>query len=116
MVLRKPSHAETSLLEILVGEDFLGAAALREQLRDLLVETIDADGSLRLEPTILEPANVGTHIPVEVEIAGSDGVSTFALLHVQSGLLAELEVYREDGSDAQINEPFEGKGIRVIVH
>ena len=98
----------------MLDANFPGAAELRSQMVDLCVETVDSDGSVRLEPSRRVSANVSAHIPVEMELPGDDGISTFALLHVQAGLLAELEIYREDGSRTAVKEPL-GQFL-VVVH
>lgn len=40
-------------------------------------------------------------IPVEAELPDNDGVSIHVLLHVVNGLLAELEIYKDDLSPIQ---------------
>ena len=94
--LRPPSASEKRLLQRLLTFDFDGAAGLSPQLRILLVEPIDRDGSLRLHPVDATPVPVARRVPVEATYADADGVVVHVLIHVIEGLLSELEVYRED--------------------
>lgn len=100
--LRPPSASEKQLLQRLLTLDFDGAEALSQQLRMLLVEPIDRDGSLRLHPVDATPVSVARRIPVEATYADADGVVVHVLIHVIEGMLNELEVYREDSGGVLI--------------
>jgi hypothetical protein len=77
---------------------------LAGQLDGLSVKPIDAEGSLSLKPgPVAAPAQVKDRIVSEGyysdEDAGlSEGAHVNVLLHVVKGLLAELEIYKDDGS------------------
>lgn len=75
---------------------------LRNQLANLFVEPIDADGSLRLCPKDPKPAGVSRRIPVEATYADTDGVLVHLLIHVIGGVLDELEIYREDSATVML--------------
>jgi hypothetical protein len=97
--LRNPTLAETKLLERLLREDFPGRKEITKQLEKCLVRTIDNEGSLELKPSEgAESAAVEKRIPVEAEGADTDGVHVHFLLHVVSGYVRELEVYKDDAS------------------
>jgi hypothetical protein len=85
-----------NLLVRLLSVDFKGAEVLTGQVRNILVETIDSNGSLRLLPTRPRAADVSRRVPVEAAYADQDGVLVHVLLHVLDGVLNELEIYRED--------------------
>lgn len=93
---REPQRAEKELLWKLLQEDFPGVSELREQLAQTFVSPIDENGSLSLATTWRYPAAVSNRIPVEASYIDSDGVEVYVLLHVVSGYLDELEVYRAD--------------------
>ncbi len=93
---RQPTGPELSLLTGLISSGFQGAVELMEQLATARVAPIDADGSLRLQPTTGTLAPVRRRIPVEATYADDDGVSVHVLIHVIDGLLDQLEIYRED--------------------
>ena len=82
----------------LLSASFQGRDALRQQLRDVLVEKIDDEGSLRLRTGAGPKASVLHRVPLEAEAVDSDGVALHVLLHVVDGRLNELEIYREDGA------------------
>ena len=94
--LRVPTTDERQLIARLLAANFTGAAELRPQLSVTLVDSIDDDGSLRLNPEGASPADVSRRIPVEASYPDADGMTVHVLLHVIDGLLDELEVFRED--------------------
>ena len=94
---------EASLLELLLGQDFFGVAALRLQAFDpaTRVRTLDEDGSIAFQIAgHLPVAEVLERVPVEVTSppGGSPGEHVHGLLHVIDGLLSELEIYADDGA------------------
>jgi hypothetical protein len=104
----RPPHAlEFALIEKLLSVDFQGAIELRQQLQGATVRTIDAEGSLEFKLQPLRPhAKVKGRIPVEGQYW--DGSSydpanilrplVHLLIHVKSGYLLELEIYKDDGT------------------
>lgn len=65
---------------------------------------IDVEGSLELVPAQGAPrAAVEDRVPVEAEIPDNDGINVRVLLHVVDGLLAELEIYKDDLTPIQIS-------------
>ncbi len=94
--LRAPTNDERELIARLLAADFAGAPELRLQLSTTLVDSIDDDGSLGLNPEGASLAEVDHRIPVEATYPDADGMTVHVLIHVIDGLLDELEVYRED--------------------
>lgn len=92
---RAPSPHERSMVMALLRDEFPGRQALLEQIPDLAVAPIDAEGSLRLEVTG-QRAEVKVRVSVEAMFEDVDGVTIHVLLHVVDGLMTELEVYKED--------------------
>lgn len=97
-------------LDVLLRKGFSAREQLLGQLEGLAVTPVGDDGSLLLQPSRGEPAQVEQRIPVEAEYLDEDGVVVHVLLHVVDGFLRELEVYREDGRpvhtaacDAELN-------------
>lgn len=111
---RPLTGSEKALVDRLLREDFDGNRELARQIEHCRVVQVDSEGSLRFE---LEgspsPASVSRRIPVEGEVADSDGVMVNVLLHVVNGLLVELEIYKEDGSP--INRMPRADNIAVMV-
>ena len=62
------------------------------------MRVIDEYGSLRFDVKTDIKAPVIKRIPVEAETEDADGVPIHLLLHVVDGKVAELEVYKDDGS------------------
>ncbi len=94
---------EASLLELLLGQDFFGVAALRQQAFDpaTRVRTLDEEGSIAFQIAgHLPVAEVLERVPVEVRSPpdGNPGVHVHGLLHVIDGLVSELEICADDGA------------------
>jgi hypothetical protein len=74
------------------------------QLDGLSVKTIDQEGSLSLRPSYSAvPAEVQQRVVTEgyysdEDTSSSEGPRVNVLLHVVEGRLAELEIYKDDGS------------------
>jgi hypothetical protein len=99
-----PSGAEWALLHKLLEKDFLGRDRLLVQLDGLLVKTIDKEGSfsIMINP-LAAPAEVKDRVVAEAYYSDADpgsneGPQVHVLLHVVKGKLAEIEVYKDDGS------------------
>ena len=101
---RSPNAIESALLRRLLEKDFSGRDGLLKQLDGLLVETIDQAGSLSLRPIPLAAAvEVQQRVIAEGHYSdedngSSEGPLVHLLLHVANGRLAELEIYKDDGS------------------
>jgi hypothetical protein len=93
---RRIHRAELRLLERFLAREFAGNVELREQLHNVVVADIDADGSLGLATRSATPAVVNRRIPVEASYLDRDGGRVHLLLHVVDGYLDEFEVFRED--------------------
>lgn len=97
---RAASEHETALLEKLLAADFLGADSLRVQQATMLVSEIPEEprnGSLELHPRPNSKALAITkRVPVEAQGTDVDGVPFHVLLFVVDGLMAELQIFRED--------------------
>jgi uncharacterized protein DUF6984 len=98
---------ERRLLETILEEGESGLrSALLNQADSAQVTWVESRG----QPAILfsvpasSPRASSSGIVAELERVDRDGVRIHMLLHVSEGLLAELEVYREDG-DAVIDLP-----------
>ncbi len=65
------------------------------------VRELDENGSLEFGPSAEVRAEVARRIPVEAELADSDGSMIHVLLHVVDGFAKELEIYREDSGRVQ---------------
>jgi hypothetical protein len=89
---------ERALLERLLSVEFPGRDELRRQLNVVTARSTDVQGilSLNVDPNLA--ANVKCRIPAEGECADTDGVMIHVLLHVVDGRMAELEIYKNDGS------------------
>jgi Domain of unknown function (DUF6984) len=98
---RAPTAEERALLARLLSAGGEGFEGLRCQLEHTMVESLDADGGLRLYPESASPAQVPRRIPVEASYPDSDGVMVHVLLHVLDGFVNELEVFREDSLPVQ---------------
>jgi hypothetical protein len=94
---RHPTEAERRVLEALLTADFPGQKQLLKQLSGLAVRQVDENGSLELVPSSdAGRAVVERRIPVEAELNDRDEIAIHVLLHVMDGLIAELEIYRDD--------------------
>lgn len=98
---RKPTREERSLLERLLEPAFPGRDELAPMIRNILVRTIDHDGSLELRSEVSGQASVVKRIPVEAEATEASGLRIHALLHVVGGRPVELEIYKDDGSTVE---------------
>jgi hypothetical protein len=111
---RSLSGGEKAVLAKLLGADFPGNLALREQLPRLRARKIDGDGSLSLLAAHSAiPAEVACRIPVEAELEDVDGMTIHVLLHIMEGLMSELEIYRDDSSP--VKRGIEPDDLRLIV-
>ena len=101
---RPLSDPELEVVEMLVREEFPGAGALREQLHGLRVAArCDTCSSVVFKTTGVPRADVRERVPVEAHEAGPWYAGrVHVLLHVVDGALDELEVFREDGSLADV--------------
>lgn len=88
------------LLNRLLSVDFPGRAELVRQ-----AEAVRVTNTGGATPTLVfavaadaVPASVVRRVPVEAIATDSDGMRIHLLLHVVSGLLAEIEAFREDGN------------------
>ncbi|SDJ37867.1 hypothetical protein SAMN05444157_3080 [Frankineae bacterium MT45] len=93
---RPATQVEGAVLAALLGVSFAGRAELLDQIADLTVRRVDANGSLQLRGSGVPKAPVDRRVPVEAEFLDSDGMPVHLLLHVIDGALSELEIYRED--------------------
>ena len=64
---RRPSRAEERIIQLLLGSEFPGALALREQISKALVRRINVDGSLEISGADGPDAAVVRRVPVEAE-------------------------------------------------
>lgn len=102
------------LAKLLDGADFQGCREIQDQVSATLACTIDENRSLKLRPGREAPsAHVAKRIPVEAEAEDSDGTTIHFLLHVLSGYIEELEIFKDDGS--QILSWPESEDLRVLV-
>lgn len=87
------------LLEKLLDHEFPGRDELRGQLGSVSAKQVCKDGTLSLQVSSGQPAVVKHRVPTEGSCPDSDGVMIHVLLHVVSGMMDELEMFKEDGSD-----------------
>ena len=92
---------EQRLLAQLVAAEFPGRKEISEQVGNCLVKTIDREGSFAVQVQTTTLAPVEKRVPVEAEAKDMDGQTVHALLHVSKGRVAELEIYKEDGSSIE---------------
>jgi len=111
--LRKPSTWERAILNRLLEAEFPGKDELRPMVAEVEVQTIDADGSIELRSPIAGSAPVVKRIPVEAQAKDSDGFTIHVLLHTVDGRPAELEVYKDDGSQIKVRP--DPKCFEIIV-
>lgn len=73
---------------------------LSEQAASARVTTIDDEGSLKffVPATVARVENVKDRVPVTMSYDDDDGLPVYLLLHLEGGLLSELEIYKADGS------------------
>ena len=77
---------------------FPGCEALVKQLATARARQLDDDGGIELFVAATERAAVDKRVPVEGQFPDRDGVMIHVLIHVSSGKLEELEIFREDGA------------------
>ena len=117
--LRSPNAEEVRLLEILFSVDFPGRRDLQEQAMRAEVRTIDGNGSLQFFVVNPTQANVKGRVPVSARLPDANGSDLFGicvnlLLHVRNGVLAELEIYKDDGSAIVMPFRFESAFVHAI--
>lgn len=93
---RDLTTGELQIVTRLLQEPFEGHDDLIRQLRNAQVKQVDANGSLVFRVGGPSAAQISERVPVEAEAPDVDGVPIHVLLHVIDGLLAELELYRND--------------------
>ena len=89
---------EREIIERLLESEFPGRDELREQLKAVTARKVDDEGSLEFRVIESKPAPVKYRIPTEAVCPDTDGVNTYLLLHVVGGMMAELEIFKEDKS------------------
>ena len=95
---RPLSQTERDILGRLLERDFPGREEIRRQLEQCLVRIIDEEGSLEFKVESKVSAPVARRVPVEAEMRDEDGIPVRLLLHVVDNVVAELDVYKADGS------------------
>jgi hypothetical protein len=90
---------ERALLEKLLDCEFPGRDELRRQLDYVAAQQVYDDRTLALRVTSGQPAAVKGRVPTEGKCPDVDGVMIDVLLHVVNGMMDELEIFKEDGSD-----------------
>jgi Domain of unknown function (DUF6984) len=100
--LRKPSAWERAILERLFEVDFPGKNELLPMVAKVEVRTIDEDGSIELRSSVEGTAPVVKRIPVEAAAKDFDGFTIHVLFHAVAGRPAELEIYKDDGSQVML--------------
>jgi Domain of unknown function (DUF6984) len=95
---RQLTDFERRLVLRLFEPTFAGRDELLNQVDGMLACTIDENGSLDLLPRPELIASVEKRVPSEGEAVDADGIMIHYLLHVVSGRLKELEIYKEDSS------------------
>jgi len=99
---RSLKSGEEEILNRLLSVDFQGREELIRQAQSVRVsEECEDCRSVKL---VVEnvPGNIATvkrRIPIEAEAVDIDGITIHILLHVVSGLMDEIEIYREDLKD-----------------
>ena len=95
--------------------NFTGKQGIARQLANYQVRTVDEDGSFEVRvPANTEPAIVNKTIPVEGQGVDLDGTPVHFLLHIQNGLVKELEIYKADASPILRMPPPEDLEIIVL--
>src|SRR5687768_256816 len=94
---RSPSDGERAILSKLLEVEFQGRPELVSQLADVLVRSMDENGSLAIRVRDGAPmAPVHWRTPVEAQVADADGITVVITLHVVGGMASELEIIRGD--------------------
>jgi hypothetical protein len=89
-------------VERLLSSPFPGVDSLRQQLPMLEAKTENHGDMLAITfapRSGLAAATVRGRVPVEAEGIDADGEILHFLLHVRDGVLAEVEIFREDGGE-----------------
>ena len=94
---RQATRYERALLDRLLEPEFPGANELRQQLSGARVRTIDSEGSLELAVSS-GPVARADSVVMNGTYLDLDGVPVEILVHVRDGRLAELEIYKADGT------------------
>jgi hypothetical protein len=89
---------ELALLNKLLEPDFPGRDELRTQMGSLKARERFEDGTLQLQCGPEPRVPVRARVPSEGECVDVDGVMIHVLLHVENGVMNELEVFKDDGS------------------
>jgi len=100
--MRDLTTRERQILEIMLRQLPVAEPELRQQLATAKVVPIDDEGSLRLHaasPLSVRPVE---RVPVTAIFEDADKIPIYLLLHVIEGRLAELEIYKADGSEIVI--------------
>lgn len=110
---RRLTDWERRVLLRLLEPEFPGRDALRDQLDDIVVSPIDDNRSLDMACGGTVIADVEKRIPTEGEASDLDGTTIHFLLHVVSGRLNRLEIFKDDSSRvARCPEPDD---IQVLI-
>ncbi len=109
---RPLTERERRLILRLLEPAFPGRDELLAQLENIKCLTIDSNGSLELCCRCSSPAPVRKRIPTEGEAIDSDGTMIHYLLHVVSGMMCELEVYKDDSS--AVDQPPDPDSVEVM--
>ncbi len=99
---RAPTTRERLLFGRIGTLTFKGRDEIVAQIDSCAVRTIDDNGSLAIQSLRRHPAKVSARVPVEGEVADSDGVIIHVLLHVVDGFATEIQYYKEDGSSIDV--------------
>jgi len=113
MPYRHLTSREQAIFARLLEVDFPGRDALAKQIDGALVSPIDEWGSLKITAITGEAAPVARRVPIEAETEDKDGVTIHVLLHVVSGRVSELELYKNDLSP--VRHPLDPAKLRVVL-
>jgi hypothetical protein len=95
------TELERDYVDTVLSAEFSGNIELRRQLDAAMVRDLDEDGSVEFIVDSTADAPITVRVPVEAEAPDADGVPIVLLLHVLKGKMAELEIYKADGSSIQ---------------
>lgn len=111
---RPMSPLETGILQRMLQANFPYVEVLRKQLPGLEVREITGERSLELKPWNQVRALFKYKVPVEAAYSDTEPyeemgqVHVHILLHVNNGLMSELEIYKDDGTKIErLPEPSE---------
>lgn len=93
---RSATDLERLMLLRLLEPQFAGRDALLSQIPDSLWETLDENGSVMIRPKSGELADIIWSVPVEAADVDLDGMPITVLLHVRTGRLFKIEIFRAD--------------------